>query len=175
MFQDKRNSVNTKLKAFYIRFLKIRGTPEQISLGIALGIFIGMTPFMGFHTIAAITLASVFGWSKIAAGIGLFVTNSITAPIIYSFTYQLGSKIIGYSDPGKLASLFKEDGFITLIKSSPMIIADLLVGGAIIGIPLSIVGYYVTFELVKSARTKWRKRRKRKNPVLLKGLVNYNN
>ena len=158
-FQSKLKFFQAGIKAFYIRFLKIRGTPDQISLGMALGMFIGMTPFMGFHTITAVAMASIFGWSKIAAGIGVFITNPFTAPIIYSFTYQLGSKITGYSDPAKLASLFKDDGLIALIKSSPMIIIDLLIGGIIIGIPVAIIGYYVTFKIVTDAREKWRKRR----------------
>lgn len=150
------------LKTSYIRFLKIRGTPDQISLGMALGIFIGMTPFMGFHAITAVALASFFGWNKIAAGVGVFVTNPITAPVIYSITYRLGSRITGYSDPAQIASLFKEDGFIALIKSSPMIVADLLIGGVIIGFFLAVIGYYLTFNIVTGAKQKWRKRSRRK-------------
>lgn len=150
------------IKAFYIRFLKIRGSPEQISLGMALGIFIGMTPFMGFHTVSSVALASLFGWNKITAGIGVFITNPVTAPIIYPFTYQLGSKITGYSDPEKLAALFQDNGIISLIKNSPLFITDLLIGGAVIGIPTAIIGYYITFKFVTGAREKWRKRKGRR-------------
>ena len=70
------------LKRAYYRFLRIRGAPEQIALGMALGVFIGMTPFLGFHTVIAVMLAAVFKWSKIAAGVGVFITNpsSISFP-----------------------------------------------------------------------------------------------
>ena len=161
-WNSKLNFFLTSIRAFYIRFLKIRGTPEQISSGMALGIFIGMTPFMGFHTIAAVAMSSIFGWSKLAAGAGVFITNPVTAPIIYSLTYRMGSKVTGYTDPGQLASLFKDDGFFALIKSSPMIIADLIIGGMIIGIPMAFAGYYTTFKIVTDARKGWKKRRERK-------------
>jgi len=161
--QNKLKRVFVSIKAFYIRFLKIRGTPEQISLGMALGLFIGMTPFMGFHTITAVAMASIFGWNKLAAGIGVFITNPFTAPVIYAFTYQLGSNITGYSDPGELASLFKDDGVIALIKSSPMIILDLLIGGMIIGIPVTVIGYFATLKIVKDARKKFKKRKRLRN------------
>lgn len=144
------------IKAFYDRFLKIRGTPEQIALGMALGLFIGMSPFWGFQTVSAVALASLLGWSKISAAIGVMVTNPVTAPVIYTFTYQLGSKITGFSNPGQISSLFKTDGFLGLIKTSPMIIADLIVGGIIISIPLCLAGYYITLSIITTARKKIR-------------------
>ena len=164
-FDIKLKAALARLKAFYTRFIKIRGTPEQISLGMALGLFIGMSPFMGFHTIAAVALASLFGWSKIAAGIGVCLTNPFTAPIIYPITYRLGARITGVPDSANLAALFKDDGVIGLIKSSPMIIADLVIGGVIIGIPLALIGYYSTLKMVTSTRERWQKRQARRKEI----------
>ena len=161
-FQNRLQRLAAAITAFYIRFLKIRGTPGQISLGMALGLFIGMTPFMGFHTIAAVAMASLFGWSKLSAGIGVFVTNPLSAPFIYSVTYQLGSRVSGYTDPGRLTALFEDDGVMALIKSSPKIILDLLIGGVIIGVPLAVIGYYITFKIVTDARKKWKQRKPKK-------------
>lgn len=141
-------------KAFYHRFLEIRGTPRQIALGMALGVFISMTPIYGFHTVTGITLASIFGWSKIAAGLGVNVTNPITAPVIYYFLYKLGAKITGFTDPGMFSKLLENGGFMELIKNSPMIFIDLLIGGIIVGIPLSLVVYRVTFLAASKVRAK---------------------
>jgi uncharacterized protein (DUF2062 family) len=150
------------VKRFYRRFLKLRGTSQQIAKGMALGLFIGMTPFLGFHTAMAIMFASLFKWSKIAAGLGVFITNPLTAPVIYTLTYRLGVLVTGFSDHHQWLKLFEPGGVIGLVKSSPMIIVDMLVGGGIIGLPLSIVGYYVTFAMVSSARNRMQRRRARR-------------
>lgn len=151
------------LKRLYYRFLKIRGTPQQMSLGLALGVFIGMTPFLGFHTAIAVMLASLFKWSKIAAGVGVFVTNPLTAPLIYPLTYKLGAVITGFSEPIQWFKLFEQGGFVGMMKNSPLILVDMIVGGAIIGVPFSVFAYYVTFQAVLSARKRMeRKKSQRK-------------
>lgn len=142
------------IKAFYLRFLKIRGTPRQIALGMALGVFISMTPIYGFHTVTAITLASFFGWSKIAAVLGVNVTNPVTAPAVYFFLYRLGAKITGFSDPRLFSEILEAGGFTGLMKSSPLILMDLVIGGIVIGIPLSLVVYQVTFMAASKAKAK---------------------
>lgn len=150
------------LKRTYCRFLKIKGSPRQISLGLSLGIFIGMTPFLGFHTIAAVVLAATFRWSKIASVAGVFITNPVTAPFIYPFTYKLGSSMIKFSDQSRWGNLFETDGFINLIKHSPMILADMFFGGVIIGLPLAVIAYYLAFNTINRARKRMDLRRNRR-------------
>lgn len=147
------------LKRLYYRFLRIRATPQQMSLGLALGIFVGMSPFIGFHTAIAVMLASVFKWSKIAAGVGVFVTNPLTAPLIYPLTYKLGAVITGFSEPIQWFKLFEQGGFVGMMKNSPLILVDMIVGGAIIGVPLSVITYYITFQAVLAARKRMERRK----------------
>ena len=146
------NQIIRNLKRFYRRFIKLRGSPRQASLGMALGVFVGMTPFIGFHTALAVLLASLFKWSKIAAAVGVLITNPITAPMIYPLTYRLGAILTGFSEPIQWSRLLEPGAFIDLMKNSPMIIIDMLVGGIIVGIPLSIVIYFATYMVVSKAK-----------------------
>ena len=50
IFQSIAARTSRNLKRFYNRFLKLRGSPRQASLGMAMGVFVGMSPFIGFHT-----------------------------------------------------------------------------------------------------------------------------
>jgi len=150
------------LKRIYYRFLRIRGAPRQISLGLALGIFIGMTPFLGFHTVLAVMLAAVFKWSKIAAGAGVFITNPFTAPLIYPVTYKLGAMVTGFSDPSQWRKLFESGGVISLVKNSPMILVDLIIGGMIIGLPLAVIVYYAAFTTLSRAKHRMKLRKARR-------------
>jgi uncharacterized protein (DUF2062 family) len=150
------------LKGFYNRFLRIRGTPRQVAMGFALGIFVGMTPFLGFHTVIAVMMASLIKWSKLAAGIGVFITNPFTAPFIYPLTYRLGVSVTGFSNPSLLRKLFESGGLIELLKDSPMIIVDLIVGGVVIGLPLAVIAYLAVLHIVTQARARMKLRKERR-------------
>lgn len=159
------------LKRIYYRFLRIRGTPRQISQGLALGFFIGMTPFLGFHTVLAVMLAALFKWNKIAACVGVFITNPFTAPLIYPLTYKLGSMVTGFSDPSQWQKLFESGGVISLVKNSPMILVDLFFGGMIIGLPMAFIVYYVALNALSRAKIRRELRKARritKREALLK-------
>ncbi len=81
------------IQKFYRNFLKLRGDPREIALGFALGLFIGMSPSMGFQMVIAAAVAAFLKWDIISAAMGVWITNPLTAPFIYSLTYFVGSKI----------------------------------------------------------------------------------
>jgi len=143
------NKVITSLKKGYQRFLKIRGHPNEIALGLALGLFVGMTPSMGFHTAIAVFFAALFKWNKISSAIGVWVTNPLTAPVIYPVNYFIGAKLIGLP---KVDFVLKANGFATIYKmmlKAPEIFWALIIGGIVLGLPLALAGYYFSYSVVQ--------------------------
>jgi hypothetical protein len=126
----------------YQRFLKIRGHPREISLGFALGLFVGMSPFMGLHTAIAVLLAALFKWNKISAALAVWISNPFTAPVIYSLTYLIGAKVLSYENSYALPRSFDLDALLVIIRSAPEIIWVFIIGGVVAGIPLAIAGYF---------------------------------
>ena len=153
--QEKRGSLNYSLKRAYERFLKIRGRPREIALGFALGLFIGMTPTIGFQMPIAIFLAALFKWNKISAAIAVWITNPLTAPFIYSFSYFVGAKALGFKIAPKLLTGLD---FSTLKEASAKIFLATTVGGVVVGIPLSLLSYYLVFSVVHGYQTKLKHR-----------------
>ena len=141
-----------RLGRVYERFLRIRGNPHEISLGAALGMFLGMTPFLGFHIFAAVFLAALFKWNKIAAGIGAWVTNPVTAPFIYGVNWFVGAKVTGVQLTRIVPENLDASELIGLMQSGPHIIWTLLVGGLITGLPLAIGGYWLARIVLKQFR-----------------------
>ena len=132
------------LRKIYERFVKIRGNPREIALGFALGIFIGMTPTMGIQMPIAVFIAALLKWSKISAAFGVWITNPVTSPFIYGFTYIVGAKLIGLKSiltvPADLNwSIVKE-----ILINAPVIFGALTVGGIIVGLPLAVLSYYLS-------------------------------
>ncbi len=142
--------INRSLRKIYRRFLRIRGHPREIALGLALGIFIGMTPLVGIQMAIAIFVAALFKWNKFSAAIGVYITNPLTAPFIYSINYLIGARLLeikrGYS-----LRLTPEIGIAWLshmLHNAPQIFWALLLGGVILGLPLAVAGYYFCYIVV---------------------------
>jgi uncharacterized protein (DUF2062 family) len=137
---------------WYRRFIKLQASPHAIAGGMALGLFIGMSPFFGLHVITAVALAALFKWSKITALIGVQITNALTAPVIYPVNYWIGSKLAGSSGRALWPADFSFGEITDLLRQSTHIITDLMIGGVVLGLPLAIGGYAVTLRLVIAYR-----------------------
>jgi len=146
--QSDKNRLYSLLQKGYARFLKIRGHPHEIAMGLALGIFIAMTPTMGFQMAIAICLATFFKWNKVAAGIGVWVTNPVTAPIIYPVCYYIGSRIYSVPKSQSVGAGLNVKLFYTLLVKAPELFFALTIGGVIIGLPLAIAGYYFAYSAI---------------------------
>ena len=153
----------------YERFLKIRGQPREIALGFALGLFVGMTPFIGLHTVIAVPLAALLKWNKISAAVSVWFTNAATAPFIYSITYVVGARIAGIKQAFSWKDIESLSAVYRLILHTPEMIWAMVIGGVILGLPLAVAGYYLTFfvvgryqEKIRAKRKESKKRRSRK-------------
>ena len=62
-------------KNFIKKLLHIEDTPERTALAYSVGIFLGFSPFIGFHTLCGIAVAFVFGLNRFAVLLGVW-TNA---------------------------------------------------------------------------------------------------
>jgi uncharacterized protein (DUF2062 family) len=157
---SKKNRLFAPLVRTYERFLKIRGQPREIALGFALGLFVGMTPFIGLHTVMAISLAALLKWNKISAAVAVWFTNAATAPFIYGITYIVGARIAGIKQVFSWTDIESFSAVYRLILHTPEIIWAMVIGGVILGLPLAVAGYYLAFYVVGSYQEKIRIKRK---------------
>jgi uncharacterized protein (DUF2062 family) len=146
-----RDRIKSIAKFLYQRFIKIRGRPEDIAWGMAIGLFIGMTPTIGIQIYIAVFIASILKKSKMSAAIGVWITNPITIPFFYGLTYYLGAKILGYP---LRKSLLQNFSFETLQTAGKSIFISLWIGGIIAGLAVAIIGYMITLEFIVHGREK---------------------
>ena len=158
--QTGKNWLNSTFSRAYERFVKIRGHPREIALGLALGVFIAMSPFMGLHTAIALCLAALFKWNKISAAIGVWLSNPLTAPVIYSVTWFVGSKITGITLADNLPHTFSFKATLQLLYKTPTILSTLTIGGIIVGIPVAIGAYYIAFGVIQKYQEEVREKLK---------------
>jgi len=75
--------------------LHLDDEPHKIAGGIALGVFIGFSPFYGAHMVLAVLLAFLFRLNKVAAIAGTWVVLPWFVPFVLSFAYLLGRFLMG--------------------------------------------------------------------------------
>ncbi|PLX98886.1 MAG: DUF2062 domain-containing protein [Desulfuromonas sp.] len=147
-----------QFKLNVIKLSRIQADPDAIGRGMALGLFIGFTPTLGFQIILAVLFAFLLRQNKIAAFVGVWVTNPVTAPVIYGLEYQVGRLLLGMP-PLKLTEMPELTTSRVVELGEP-----LLVGCLVLGIPTAIIGYSLTVRFIPSLRQlkipRWPRRRK---------------
>ena len=139
----------------FVRQLKeLREKPHEISLGMAIGVFIGITPTIPFHTVLAVFLALLLRASKLAAVLGVWVANPLTIPIFYYASYQLGKFVLGMPE----MTMPTDYSFITITKLSGHVAVSMLHGGVLLGILPALLAYVLTLRFTSSPRFQGRER-----------------
>ena len=158
-----------QLKYYFLRFIRLRGEPHDLALGLALGIFTGMMPIIPFQIALAVTLALIFKGSKITAIIGTWVSNPLNWYFLYYFSYRIGGSLMGLSTkngiiPSMITSLQNgEEILIVLGKilgAGGTIIFAFLLGGFLMGVVVSIPSYFFFLRLFQFVRA-WREKRRK--------------
>jgi uncharacterized protein (DUF2062 family) len=127
---------------------ELRGKPHEISLGMAIGVFIAITPTIPFHTVLAVSLAALLRGSKLAAALGVWVSNPLTIPFFYYGSYRLGRFVLGYPQ----LPLPDDYSLFSLIKLGKHVTVAMLHGGVLLGILPGLLAYFLTYKFTSSPR-----------------------
>ncbi len=132
------------IREFFERVKKLHGDPHYIAMGMAIGVFVGITPTMPFHTVIAVLLAFILRGSKAAAALGVWFCNPLTAPFFYLGSYKAGMFIFGNSAPFDI----KYESVLELIKLGMDVTMAMIAGGIILGIFPGIGAYFITRKII---------------------------
>jgi uncharacterized protein (DUF2062 family) len=136
----------------YLKFLRLEGDPQRLSIGLAFGIFAGMVPVLPFQTILALTLASIFRGSRIAAVLGTWVSNPLTWALLYYSSFKLGAWIFGVPETNKIfasimSSIHQGEGWMVMVhkmaEAGALMVGTFITGGALLGLMVAAPSYLV--------------------------------
>ena len=155
-------------KYIYLRFLRLQGDPASLARGTAVGVFIGITPTIPFHTILIFLLSSIVR-GNLLAGIcaSLAVSNPLTFFLQYYLSWTIGSVII-QSDMSwnkletVLQSLTNGSDFSLQLAALLSLGADaltaLIIGGVVLALPLALLGYIASYRFFLFVKEKRRRK-----------------
>ena len=132
-----------------IRLLfEIKDTPHRISLAFALGVFIGISPFFGIHTVLGIFLASVFRLNRLATIVGVYITNPWTIVPIYTFSTWVGGKCLG-ADKLLPDINWEHISIVALLNDLSPLLMPFIIGTLLVGAIASVVSYVVIIRIAR--------------------------
>lgn len=150
--------VREKSREFYNRFISLKGHPRNIAMGMAIGVFIGMTPTIPFHTVLIIALALPLRQNLTAAMLGAWVMNPLTIPVFYLAEYELGRLVLGWE---RFAIVFNSADIGNILEIGWEIFYPLQVGGLLVAPFFAVPAYFITYRFVNAIRGKGHAERQR--------------
>lgn len=161
------NKFQRRLRYYKLRFLRLEGNPKNIARGVALGIFIGITPTIPLHTIAILVTAPLLRANLIAAFLSsIAFCNPLTYFPQYYLSWLIGNALTPYNltwerIKGVMDIVFSgsgaQDKLIALSHLGVDTVIVLCLGGVILAIPFTVAGYIMTFKFFKKLRHRRRK------------------
>lgn len=117
-------------------------TPGRQAGAVGLGVFIGCTPFYGFHLALCIVFAKIFRLNQILTYVAAHVSPPGIWPLLVFAELQVGRKLRG----APLLSIRPAD-----IKNLELaqFMVDLLIGSAVVGAVLAVGLAFVTYRLAR--------------------------
>lgn len=137
-----------QVKLLLLRFVRLQGTPHEVSKGMALGICIGLTPTFGIQMPIALLFAWLLKESKVAAVLGVWITNPLTAPVIYALEYETGRLMLQMPHVG----LPKHFTYEAVSQLSWDFLVPFLLGSLVWSILGWVISYYICLRLTPLTR-----------------------
>ncbi|MGH7391350.1 MAG: DUF2062 domain-containing protein [Candidatus Rokuibacteriota bacterium] len=140
--------------------LHLDDPPGKIARALAVGVFIGCTPFWGLQTVLSIAVAWIFGLNRAATVTGTWLNLPWVAPFVYGAALKVGGLLVPDPDGLRAAwldyllehwqSLSWRDALALFRELS----VALLVGSAVVGAVAALGAYVVAFAALSARRTR---------------------
>ncbi|MFM7471645.1 MAG: DUF2062 domain-containing protein [Nodosilinea sp.] len=139
------------LKYYYLRFLRLQGSPEYLARGMASGVFSGCFPLFGLQIIIGVTLATLLRGNRLVAAAATWVSNPLTYLPLFAFNYQVGYWLLGDGTSRELTPLA---GWQAWMDMGTEVSSRLMLGSCVVGLGAATTTYYGGLTLIRWMREK---------------------
>jgi uncharacterized protein (DUF2062 family) len=141
-----------RIRTFYEKFINLKGEPATIAAGLAIGVFVGVTPTIPFHTAIIILLGLLFRQNITAAYLGSWlISNPVTIPLLYLSQYELGRILLGMPPCRFEITDYSLGGIAAL---GWQIFLPLQTGGIIMALFFAVPAYFIAHRMIAAVRAK---------------------
>jgi uncharacterized protein len=137
---------------FYHKFLSLKGEPKKIAMGFAMGVFVGVTPTIPFHTGLLVALGLLSRQNITSAYIGAWaISNPLTVAPFYVLEYQIGKYLLGMHET---RLVLQDYSFMSILDFGWDVTFPLLTGGIILAPFFAVPAYFVAHRMIVAMRRK---------------------
>ena len=145
------------------KLLHVEDTAERTALAYSIGIFLGYSPFLGFHTLLGIAVAFLFKLNRVAVLLGAWSNFPWWLVPYYTIATWLGMWVMGFQiDRLTLKEMFRsgmEQGFVSSgfwirVTSQWGFLLSFMIGSLILALLLSLAAYPLSLKWIRFYRQK---------------------
>jgi len=153
------------MKDLIKKLLHIEDTPERTALAYSIGIFLGFSPFLGFHTLAALVIAFLLGLNRVAILLGVWINTPWWIVPYYVMATWVGMWVTRFSiDWTTLKGIFQfgmdqefmSPDFWSRIASQGGLLLSFLIGSFILCTLFSLSAYPLSLKWIRFYRSRKR-------------------
>jgi uncharacterized protein (DUF2062 family)/ubiquinone/menaquinone biosynthesis C-methylase UbiE len=120
-------------------------TPGKVAAGVAVGVFVGCSPFWGLHFALAVLLAMLFRLNRVLVVAATNLANPLTAPPLIFAEVQVGHRALMGTWLGLTMDEMAEEGLRGLFR-------DFFVGSLIVGTGLAALLAVLAWLIARAGR-----------------------
>ena len=152
-----------RLKDWVKGLLYLDDTPERTALAFSIGIFLGFSPFLGFHTLVGLAVAFLFKMNRVAVLLGVWSNTPWWIVPYYTGATWIGMWITRFRiDWTTLKEIFRlgvDQGFIgsvfwVRIASQWGFLLSFLIGSLLLATLFAFIAYPLSLRWIKFYRSK---------------------
>ena len=149
--------IRTDPRSILRGLVALHDSPHSIALGVAIGIFVGLTPTVGIQMLLVICIAwlsrPVFRFNRMAALMTVYISNPLTIVPLYFAEYKLGTLFVsGNVSRSRFEQILKCSDSATCWQTLTALCVDvgwpLLVGTLIMSAAGAFAAYPATRALI---------------------------
>ena len=159
------------LHYFVWRLKRLPGTPVFIARGFAIGVAINFWPILFTHLLFGYIFCRLLKGSLLAMFIGTLIGNPWTFAIVYPIMYKIGKIMLGMRPVhneraiSSAADLWDRiwpiESFATSMHNLAIIFQEILfplmIGGFLLGLPVTMFSFYITRNVIEVYQTQRRR------------------
>ena len=153
------------MKYLGLRLSRLGSSPQSIAAGVACGVAVSFTPFVGLHFVLAAITAFLCRGNVLASAIGTAAGNPWTFPFIWMLVFYTGRWFLGAESEVSVSFLtvFEKSMHALMTFDFSVFVSDVwpVFFPMLIGcIPYYVVAWIVTYYAIKKAMIKVAQRKK---------------
>lgn len=131
--------------------LRVKEPPRKVALSFAMGVFIGMSPLLGLHTVLGIALPPLLRLNPFVTIIGVYVTNPWTIVPIYTFATWFGALLLGVEKIIPRID-WNDMSLSRLGGEMSHLLAPFVFGTTVVGLISAVAGYVIVYQALRRRR-----------------------